>query len=127
MEKLGKERTTVTFPLNSKRLQLYQLQKIAGALDLPTTASDGDLLVIMSGKLHDIRHDPSNVQVVATKTEEGEELSLQDMDGEFLRVLVLKEELSRGSAAPGREVLVPTLLSGLSRTSPAPNSEEREF
>jgi len=62
---------------------------------------------------------------VATKTEEGEELSLQDMDGVFLKVPVLKEELSRGSPAPGREVSVPTLLSGSSITSPAPNSEER--
>jgi len=82
------------------------VQKIAGALDLPTTASGSDLFVIVSGKLHDIKHDSSNVQVVATKTEEGEELSLQDMDGVFLRVPVLKEELSIGSPAPGREASV---------------------
>ena len=59
-------------------------------VDLPTTASGSDLLVIMCGKLHDNNHDPSNVQVVGTKTEGGEELSLQDMDGVFLRVPVLK-------------------------------------
>jgi len=118
---LGQERATVTFPLNSKRLQLHQLQKIAAALDLPTTASGSDLLVIVSGKLCDIKHEPSNVQVVATKTEEGEELSLQDMDGVFLRVPVLKE-LSRGSSAPGSEVPVPVLESGSSKTSPVPYS-----
>ena len=72
------ERTTVTFPLNSKRLQLYQVQQIAGALDFPTMASGSDLLVMVCGKLRDNNHDPSNVQVVATKTEGGEELSLQD-------------------------------------------------
>jgi len=43
----------VTFLPNSKRLQLYQVQHIAGALDLPTTASGNDLLVIVHGKLRD--------------------------------------------------------------------------
>jgi len=68
--------------------------------------------VIVRGKLRDNQRDPSNVQVVATKSEEGEKLSLQDMDGEFLTVTVLKEEL----LAPGSEVSVPTLVSGSSRT-----------
>ena len=120
------ERAIVTFPLNSKRLQLYQVQQIAGVLDFPTTASSSDLLVMVCGKLHDNNHDPSNVEVVATETEGGEELSLQDMDGMFLRVPVLKEELSGTSLAPGSEVSVPTLVSGSSRTSPARDSEKRE-
>ena len=38
--------------------------------------------------------DPSNIQVAVIRTEEGEQLSLQDMDGVFLSVPILKEELS---------------------------------
>ena len=47
---------------------------------------------MVSGKLCDIKHDSFNIQVMATKAEEGEELLLQDMDGVFLRFAVLKEE-----------------------------------
>jgi len=46
---------------------------------------------MVCGKLCDNEHDLSNVQVAVTRTEEREELSLQDMDGVFLRVPVLKE------------------------------------
>ena len=59
---------------------------------MPPTATGSDLVVMVSGKLCDIKHDPSNIQVVATKTEEEKELPLQDIDGVFLRVLVSKEE-----------------------------------
>jgi len=41
------------------------VKQIAGALDLPTTASDNDLLVMVCGRLHDNQCDPFNVQVVA--------------------------------------------------------------
>ena len=102
------------------------MQQIAGALDLPTTASGSDLLVMVCGKLCDDNNDLSNVRVVATKTEGGKELSLQDMDGVFLRVPVLKEELSGASLAPGSKVSVPTLVSGSSRTSLARDSAERK-
>ena len=57
MEKLQMERATVTFPYNSKRLQLYQVRQIAGALDFPTTASGSDLLVMECGKLCDDNYD----------------------------------------------------------------------
>jgi len=43
------DKVTATFPLNSKRLQLYQAQQI---LDLLTTASGDDLFVMVCGKLH---------------------------------------------------------------------------
>jgi len=80
---------------------------------------------MISGKLGDIKHDPSNVQVVDKKIEEGE-LSLQDMDGVFFKSSSLKEELSRGSPAPGSEALVPVLESSSSRKSPTPYSGKRE-
>ena len=122
MEMLGQERATVTFPLNSKRLQLHQLQKIAAALDLPTTALGSDLLVIVSWKLCDIKHEPSNVQVVATKLRKEKNCHCRIWMVYFLRVPVFKEELSRESPASGSEVSVPVLESGSSRTSPIPYS-----
>ena len=41
---------------------------------------------MISGRLCENNHDPSNTQVVITQSEEGEELSLQDMNGVFLRI-----------------------------------------
>ena len=86
MEEQEREgKTSLTFPLTSKRLQLH-MQLIARDLDLPTAASACDLSVMISGRLHENSHDPSKVQVVITMLEEGEELSLQDIDGIFLKI-----------------------------------------
>ena len=82
------------------------------------------MLVMISGKLTESSHDPSNVQVVATQTEEEEELSLQNLNGIFLTVLVGKIELLRTSLpVSGRELSVPTLVSDSSRTMPDLDSE----
>jgi len=117
MERSEKE-ITLNFPLSSKRLKLYQLQGIAKALGLPSASSD-DLLVMISGKLTESDHNPSDVQVVATLTEEGEELSLQDFNGIFFTVPIGKTGLSRiSSPVSGKEMLVPTLVSDSSRTTP---------
>jgi len=83
---------------------------------LPTTASGNDLLVTVCCKLHDNEHDPSNNEVAVRITKEGEELSLWDKDSVFLRVPVLKEELSRASSTPSKEVSIPALESGSLRT-----------
>ena len=82
----GERKTTMIFPLISKILQLHHIQLIAIGLSLPTAASAGDLSVMISGRLHENNHDPSNTQVVITQSEEGEELSLQDLDGVFRRI-----------------------------------------
>jgi len=69
MEKLEDEKEQLwPFLLTQKRLQLYQVQQIAGIVALPTSASGSDLLVMVCGKLHDNKHDPCSDQVVATKT-----------------------------------------------------------
>ena len=85
-EQEGERKTTLTFPLISKRLQLNHVQLIANALSLPTAASANDLSVMISGILREDNRDPSNTQVVITQSEEGEELSLQDVGGVFLRI-----------------------------------------
>ena len=68
----GERKTTLTFPLSSRRLQLHHIQLIAKDLDLPTGASASDLSVMISGRLQESNHDPSYTQVVITQSEEGE-------------------------------------------------------
>ena len=41
---------------------------------------------MINGRLHENSHDPSKVQVVITKSEEGKELPLQDIDDIFLKI-----------------------------------------
>ena len=105
-EQEGGRRTTLTFPFNSKRLQLHHIQLIAESLCLLTTASASDLSVMIGGKLCENSHDPSNTQIVITQSEEGEELSLQDMDGVFLRIPAVRSTLLRTSPSPSSEVSV---------------------
>jgi len=70
------------FPLNSKRLKLYELQRLVQALELPTTASSDDLRVM---KLRAMDKNPPDTQVVVdVEKERVENLSLQDKDGPFL-------------------------------------------
>ena len=119
MEKSRRELTSVTenFPLSSKRLKIHQLQELAKAMGLPSALGD-DMLVMICGKLTKENHDPSNVQVVATKTEEGQQLCLEDLDGVFLTVPVSPTEFRTSSPVLRRELSVPTLVSDSSRTTP---------
>ena len=76
------------FPLNSRRLKLYQLQQLAQALELPIKAPSNDLRVMVEEKLRAMDRDPVNTQVVVDLQEEGtENLSLQDEEGQFLHVI----------------------------------------
>ena len=76
------------FPLNSRRLKLYQLQQLAQALELPIKAPSNDLRVMVEEKLRAMDRDPVNTQVVVHLQEEGtENLSLQDEEGQFLHVI----------------------------------------
>ena len=102
----GERKTTLTFPLFSKRLQLHHIQLIARGLSLPTAASAGDLSVMISGRLHENNRDPSNTQVVITQSEKGEELSLQDMDGVFLRIPASECASPRTSSVSSSELSV---------------------
>ena len=107
-EQEGGRRTTLTFPFNSKRLQLHHIQLIAESLCLPTTASASDLYlsVMIGGKFCENNHDHSNTQIVITQSEEGEELSLQDMDGVFLRIPAVRSTSLRILPSPSSEVSV---------------------
>ena len=98
----GERKTTLTFPLISKS----HIQLIARGLSLPTAASAGNLSVMISGRLHENNRDPSNTQVVITQSEKGEELSLQDMDGVFLRIPASECASPRTSSVSSSELSV---------------------
>ena len=83
------------FPWGSQRLTLKQIQQLASGLDLPTAATRSDLEVMISGKLTDMLHDPKCVQVIVLGTEQGEELSLQDMGEIFLVVPPVTNAVSK--------------------------------
>jgi len=55
---------------------------------------------------------------VATKTEEGQQLSLEDLNGVFLTVPVSTTEFRASSPVLRRELSVPTLVSDSSRATP---------
>ena len=75
------------FPLNSRRLKLYQLQQSAQALELSVKAPSNNLRVMVEGKLRAMDRNPLNTQVVVHLQEKGtENLSLQDEEGQLLHV-----------------------------------------
>ena len=61
---------------------------------------------MISGRLHENNRDPSNTQVMITQLEKGEELSLQDMDGVFLRIPASECESPRMSSVSTSELSV---------------------
>ena len=84
------------FPLNSKRLKLYQLQQLAQALELPIKAPSNDLRVLVEEKLRAMDRILLDTQVVVDLQVEGtENLSLQ---GQFLHVV--SPVLSTGKHEP---------------------------
>ena len=106
---------TATFPLMSKRFELQQKKAIASALELPSSATVDDLTITITGKLQELDHNPASVQVVVTNSEEGETLSLQDVDGVFLTLTVTQQRTT--TLLSDQEVS--SLMTGSSRSSPA--------
>ena len=93
----------IAYPLNSKRLKLRHIQHLARALNLPTSATRGDLEVMISGRLAETNHDTTNIQVIVTQGEEGEQLSLRDMEGIFLVTPPILPLLVSKSSTPSEE------------------------
>jgi len=99
----------VTFPLTSKRLQV---QKIAAALDMPTTALCivHDLLVITCGKLRALNLTLPTFKLWPQRLRKEKNCRCKIwIASVFLRVPILKEELPRRFPASGSEVSVPIL------------------
>ena len=53
-----------TYPLNSKRVKVEQLQLIAKSLGLPTTGTSAVTRQLIEGKLLEMEKGPKNAQVV---------------------------------------------------------------
>ena len=75
-----------TLPLNSRRLTAPLLRQIAAGLGVPSTASQGDLLPMIEGKLTEEDRDPLRTQVVLREVEGGTLVCLQDESGVFREI-----------------------------------------
>ena len=82
----GNEGPRVRLPLNSKRLKRSQLECLAKALDLPTSASSDELRQPIDDKLTDQGKEARNVQVVSDDATPASRFALEDEEGEFLEV-----------------------------------------
>ena len=78
----------LAYLLTSKRIKLNYLKHLAKELGLPTEAPQGDLEMMMYGKLTDMNYDVGNLQVIITPSQEGETLSLKSVDGIVLIVSI---------------------------------------
>jgi len=61
-------------------------RRTAVALEVPTAATPDDPRQRICGRLEEMEREPMNVQVLVQETPRGSYLSLQDMDGVFVRV-----------------------------------------
>ena len=73
-----RRRESKVLPLNSRRLTVANLRKIAHGMSLPVNVPGTELRQLIDGKLIGMGKEPRNVQVVIVETESGlERLSLQ--------------------------------------------------
>ena len=86
-------------PLNSKRLIASVLKQIARGLEVPTTASLDAIRQLIDGKLEEMGRDPRSTQVIIEEGEKGIHVSLQDVDGVFLKVAPPAGELSEPTSS----------------------------
>ena len=97
--------------LNSKRVTVKQLKRIAAALEVPTSASGDELRQMLESKLEERGHEPQNVLVMLLGPGTGSGMELHDDGGCFLEVspeeTPLTEEEESGSEPESKEV--PTL------------------
>ena len=90
-ERVGSERgeesvTPVRLPLNSKRLTVSHLRRLASEVGVPTDASADELRQMIDGKLTEDGRDALNIQVVLLSVDPSSEFSLEDEGGKFLTV-----------------------------------------
>ncbi|XP_065908993.1 uncharacterized protein [Dysidea avara] len=108
------------YPLSSKRLKLQHIQHLARALDLSAAAPRSDHEVMITGRIAETRGEEAQVQVIISLTEEGELVSLRDMEGTFLIAPPLPALPSRGSSRVSRRA------SSMASSMVSTSSEELE-
>ena len=82
----------IRLPLNSKRLTVGHLRRLASALEVPTGASADEIRQMIDGKLSEAGLEVPNVQVILPTSEPGCEFSLEDEEGKFLTVPAIAPE-----------------------------------
>ena len=95
-------KVTKPLPLNSKRLKVLHVKRIAASMTLPTTGSADEIRQMIEGRLADMGRNPRHVQVLVPE-DESAPLQLQDADGVFLDVAPGEDEHSRGASPEGSE------------------------
>ena len=96
------------YPLNSKRLELRQIQHLASALDLPITATWSNLEAMINGKLAETGHDTTSIQVYNYCSE---------WRG---RTIIIKRH-------EGTELVTPPLPMAANRSSPIPSHKDSDY
>ena len=59
----------ITLPLNSKKLVISQLRRLATSLEIPAVGSADTLRQVIKGKLIQLGHEPRNIQVVISNVD----------------------------------------------------------
>ena len=59
----------VTLPLNSKKLVISQLRRLATSLEISAEGSASTLRQVIDGKLIELGHEPRNIQVVVSNVD----------------------------------------------------------
>ena len=95
-------KVTKPLPLNSKRLKVLHVKRIAASMTLPTIGSADEIRQMIEGRLADMGRNPRHVQVLVPE-DESAPLQLQDADGVFLDVVPGEDEHSRGTSPEGSE------------------------
>ena len=77
--------TSLPIPLNSKRLTVTHLRRLANSIGVPVDAGGEELRQMIDGKLLEMGREPRNVQVFVGATSR-DEFCLRDMSGTILTV-----------------------------------------
>ena len=96
--------TPIRLPLNSKRLTVSHLRRLASEVGVPTAASADELRQMIDGKLAEDGKDTPNVQVVLPSAEPNSEFYLQDEEGTFLTVPVELETSDEVELVSGQPI-----------------------
>ena len=59
----------ITLPLNSKKLVISQLRRLATTLEISAVGSAATLRQVIEGKLIQLGHEPRNIQVVVSNVD----------------------------------------------------------
>ena len=76
------------------------LRQLASRLGVATTASAGDLKLVIEGKIAEIGKDPANVMVTLTNVEGGVHVSLEDDSGVFHSAEPIADEATEEEHSP---------------------------